>query len=280
MDNIKLFKTQNGDWVTSSGIISTLDKIKAWDAHILFMHTGLTFGAANPALGRQQLLTHLFELITGLGVPTLCVPTFTFSFCNGADYHIEHSRSRMGALNEYIRKLPEAVRSIDPLLSVAIVGSDLDLVRGLGKNSIGANSTFDRLHQRGAKVKFLFLGTSVSDCFTYTHYVEERLNAPYRYNREFTGMISDGKRCWKDTYTLFVRYQGVVPSSSCHLENYLLNQGSLHKQACGDSSISCLDELGAYEAIVKQFHDDAYCYIRSDPGDRNTEFIANNMVAL
>ena len=121
----------------------------------------------------------------------MCVPTFTFSFCNRQHYCVPTSASKMGAFNEFVRRVPEAVRSIDPLMSNAVLGDDPDIVTNLSRNSIGEGSTFDKLHQRGAGVKFLFLGTTVSDCFTYTHYVEERLAVPYRYNRTFTGRIGD-----------------------------------------------------------------------------------------
>src|ERR1019366_8483912 len=218
MQDISLFQLHDGSWITSSHLLSLLEKVKAQEAGVLYMHTGLTFGPPNPRLGRQELLGHLYDVVASLGVPTLLVPTFTFSFCNGEDYGVRTSRSRMGALNEYIRKLPGAIRSVDPLMSSVLVGEDRDLVENLGKHSIGANSTFDKLHRRGATVKFLFLGATVSECFTYTHYVEERLATPYRYNRDFTGSITDGDRSWEDTYTLFVRYKGVVPASSGLLE--------------------------------------------------------------
>jgi aminoglycoside 3-N-acetyltransferase len=186
----------------------------------------------------------------------------------------------MGALNEHIRGLPEAVRSCDPLLSCALVGEDSELVQNLGKNSIGETSTFDKLHSRGSAVKFLFFGTTVTECFTYTHYVEERLRVPYRYNRPFTGYITDGDRTWQDTYTLFVRYHGVVPSSSGLLEQALFNRGVLRREVCGASSISCLSEPDGYQMIVDHLRANMYCYIAEDPRDRNSRFHAHNMVAL
>jgi aminoglycoside 3-N-acetyltransferase len=186
----------------------------------------------------------------------------------------------MGALNEYIRKLPGAIRSVDPLMSSVLIGEDRDLVENLGKHSIGANSTFDKLHRRGAAVKFLFVGTTVSECFTYTHYVEERRAIPYRYNRDFTGRITDGDRSWEDTYTLFVRYKGVMPGSSGLLESDLLRRGLLRKVGCGTSSISCVDEPDGYQTIVQHLRENPACYLDADPGDRNTEFAVSNMVAL
>ncbi len=279
MKDINLFKARNGAWVTTSLFRAGLEHVKAQEAAVLYMHTGLTFGLPNPELRRQELLAHLFEIVSSLCVPTLCVPTFTFSFCNGEDYNVQTSRSRMGALNEFIRSRPEAVRSVDPLMSVAVIGADLDLARALGKNSIGADSNFDKLHLRRG-CKFLFLGASLSECFTYTHYVEERMQVPYRYNREFTGMITDGPATWEDTYVLFVRYKGVLPSGDSKLEKHLLAQGLLRKISCGDSSIACVDEPAAYEAISAQLQSDVYSYIAEDPRDRNTEFTVRNMVAL
>jgi len=279
MQETRLFQTQDGSWITGSTILSLLERVKAADATVLYMHTGLTFGAPNRELKRQELLARLYELIRSLRIPTLCVPTFTFSFCNGENYCVQTSRSKMGALNEYIRGLPEALRSVDPLLSSALVGQDHDLVQNLGTDSIGENSTFDKLHSRKG-VKFLFFGATVSECFTYTHYVEERLHAPYRYNRRFSGDITDGDRTWQDTYTLFVRYHGVAQSASGMLERALLSRGLLRREVCGENSIACLDEPDAYELIVSHLRDNMYCYIAEDPRDRNTDFHAHNMVAL
>jgi len=280
MKDIPLFRTPDGSWITSLHLLSLLERVKAQDARVLYIHTGLTFGPPNPRLGRQERLGHLYDIVASLGVPTLLFPTFTFSFCNGEDYCVQSSRSRMGALNEYVRKLPGAIRSLDPLMSSVLIAEDRALVQNLGKHSIGANSTFDKLHQRGATVKFLFAGTTVSECFTYTHYVEERLAAPYRYNRDFTGNITDGDRTWQDTYTLFVRYKGVVPTSSGLLENDLLRRGFLRKVECGASSISCVDEPDGYETIAGHLRANVSCYLDADPGDRNTEFSVHNMVAL
>lgn len=280
MKDSNLFKAPDGSWITSSRIMALLEKVKAAEARVLYMHTGMTFGPPNPELGRQELLAHLYELIAALGVPTLLVPTFTFSFCNGEDYNVQTSRSKMGALNEYIRKLPGAVRSVDPLMSSVLIGAERDLAQNLGKNSCGANSTFDKIHRRGADARFLFFGTTATDCYTYTHYVEERVASPYRYNRDFTGKITDGERTWEDTYTLFVRYQGVVPLANGYLEKTLIERGMLLKETCGGGSISCVGEPDGYATIAEHLAANSHAYIEADPGDKNTTFAVKNMVAL
>jgi aminoglycoside 3-N-acetyltransferase len=280
MKNVNLFQSTDGSWITTTQILSILERVKAHEARVLYMHTGLTFGPPNLALNRTELLAALYDVIRELGIPTLLVPTFTFSFCNGQSYNVQTSRSKMGALNEYVRKLPEAIRSLDPLLSVSLIGEGTEFVRDLSKHSMGENSTFDKLHARGNDVKFLFLGTTVSECFTYSHYVEERLGCDYRYNRQFTGSITDGDRTWTDTYSLFVRYKGVVGSAAGVLEKELLCTGALLIESCGASSISCVSEPDAWNTVVAQLRADPYCYIAADPRDRDTEFTVRDMVAL
>lgn len=280
MADRKLFLAGDGSWVTSSTILAALDRVGAAACRILYLHTGMTFGLPNPELPRRELLNHLWELIADLGVPSVLLPTFTFSYCNGEDYDVQRSRSRMGALNEHLRALPEAVRSLDPLMSNILLGEDLDLVTSLGRQSVGEGSTFHRLHLRGGQVRFLFLGTTASECFTYTHYVEERQDVPYRYRRPFRGRITNQGATWEDEYHLFVRFHGVVPATDGKLERTLYQRGLLHRVPCGDSSISCVGEADAYGVIREQLQTDVRCYIAEDPGDRDRTFEARRMVAL
>lgn len=78
------------------------------------------FGTPNPNLKRKELLGEIYETLLTLKVSTICMPTFTFSFCNGKDYDPRHSGSKMGALNEYFRKQDGVIRSVDPLMSVLL----------------------------------------------------------------------------------------------------------------------------------------------------------------
>jgi aminoglycoside 3-N-acetyltransferase len=279
MKDVALFHTPDGQSLTTAGLAAALEKVGAAGADTVYMHTAMNFGAPDPRLSRQDLLGLMLEAILSTGIRNLLVPVFTFSFCNGQDYDVQTSRSRMGALNEHIRKLPNAIRSVDPLMSSALIGEARDLVENLGKHSIGEDSTFDRLHRRGG-ARFLFLGASMSECFTYSHYVEERLGVPYRYDRNFTGRITDNGRTWEDTYALFVRYRGVVVSTEGKLEKDLLRRGLLHKQPFGAAEIACASEAESYALIAEHLRENVYCYTVEDPRDRNTAFEAHNMVAL
>jgi aminoglycoside 3-N-acetyltransferase len=267
--------------VTSSDLLRCLESVGAADCRVLYVHSEMSFGRPNAALGKAGLLQAVLDTLLELGVPTLCVPTFTFSFCNGVSYDVKESRSKMGVLNEYIRRLPQAKRSIDPLMSSAALGADLDVVAGVGHHSIGEGCTFDKLHA-AKNARFLFLGVGAAKCFTYTHYVEERLRVPYRYDREFTGAISDGERQYQDTYTLFVRYNGVQPESSTKFEDYLVRAGLMKKVACGDNFVSSIAEPVAYETIAGKIREDANYFLAAPypPDRKDTRFEVHDMVAL
>ena len=281
MKRIELFKDKNNKWVSNEDILKVLEETTAHDCEILYMHTGLSFGLPNPALPKSELLNALYEVILELKVPTLIVPTYTLSFCNGVDYDVVGSKSKMGVLNEYIRKQPNAIRSVDPLMSVALLGGDQDLATGIGHESIGKDSTFDKLHYR-KNVKFMFLGTRLGDCFTYMHYIERFVNSHYRYDRDFTGNITTPDKVYSDTYTLFVRYKNVKPGrGSYDYEDILVNKGIAKRLSLGDSSITTVDEPRAFEVYHDMITKEPDFFI--DPSsvhDYDKTFLVKNMVAL
>lgn len=281
MADLKLFRTAQGHWVTQGELLDRLKEVRADECEFLFIHSEMSFGAPNPELKKKELLGAVVETIRELGVPTCGVPTFTFSFCNGEEYNVQKSRSKMGVLNEYVRRLPEAKRSADPLMSVALMGREMNLIDALSRHSIGEDSFFDRVH-RHCGARFLFLGVNFYKCFTYLHYVEERERVPYRYDRDFTGNITDGDRTYEDTYKLFVRYQGVEPGSSDKFEKLMLERGDLLRVPCGDNFVTTIEEPVAYQAICDRLDKDIDYFLEAPyPRDKQEKtFRAENMVAL
>ena len=85
---------------------------------------------------------------------------------------------------------------------------------------------------------------------TYTHYVEERLQVPYRYDRDFSGMVTDVEgRTTRETYRLFVRYPTVVPIADDRFQQLLIGEGRLATSEYGDNYLYSIDELTAYKSV-------------------------------
>jgi aminoglycoside 3-N-acetyltransferase len=281
MKDMVLFQARNGEPVTNQDIVRCLARAGAHEASQLFIHSDMSFGIPNPDLKKSELLAGVLEAVREMGVGTVFFPTFTFSFCNNEDYDVRKTPSRMGALNEYARRLPEAVRSRDPMMSVVALGRDANLVENLGKHSVGAESAFDRLHQKDG-TRFLFLGALAAKCMTYVHYVEERRGVPYRYNRDFTGNIVDAAGSTEETYTLYVRYRGVVPSERGELEQCLLDRNLMVKERCGDSFVSVVGESEVFQTVMESL-DRNIDALLAEPYPRDNLdpfFIPHKMVAL
>ena len=252
--------------MTNKSMIETLLSLGADKCNILYIHTSLSFGTPNPDLKKKAMLSELLNVIKELGVKTVCMPTFTFSFCNGLDYNLATSTSRMGVLNEFFRKQEGVIRSADPLMSVALLGEDKDLVTGVGHVSCGENSTFDKLRHRD-NVKFLFLGPKIVDCLTYMHYMEWLYSVDYRYNRIFRGNVTIGDKTSVEEYALFVRYKSVVPNTASYdYEQKMYDNGTAFVAKCGDGTISIVDEKDASVEYKKCLDENPYYFVNFENG--------------
>lgn len=269
--------------IGSNDLLSILQRFKADQCDVLYVHTGMQFGFPNIKLGRTSLLDTLADVLYKLNVSTVIMPTYTFSFCNAEVFDREKSVSSMGALNEHLRTRHHWTRSCDPLMSNILYGKEHGLITNIGKNSVGRDSTFDLLAKSGLKVKFLFMGPRVHDCFTYMHYLEDVKKAPYRYDFEFSGTIIDGERTYEDKYTLFIRDDGVEAGGGAKIyENILIERGLAKFEFVGGGAITVLDLESAQETYLDLLEMSPNFYIEEvfrNPV-RPSMFVNRKMVAL
>ncbi len=282
MKEVLLFTGQLGS-VTNINLLDALNTIGAQNADILYIHTALNFGIPNNLIPKKELLFELLETIKKLNVSTLIFPSYTFSFCNGLSYNVQESKTSMGLLNNYVLSQEGAVRSCDPLMSNVLLGEHKEFITDIGKSSIGEDSTFDLLHKTQLKVKFLFLGPSVGDCYTYMHFIEERVNAPYRYKRNFTGLITNNSDTYEDTYELFVRYNNVLPGTGSYIyENILIEREEAKRIKIGNGTITITDEKSSFNTYVELISRYPNFFLKEpfSSHERSEEFNVKNMIAL
>lgn len=267
METIDLFLGREKTWLTNVDLYNVLCGLGANDCDVLFIHTALSFGTPNPQLKKKQILQAILDVIDALNVKTVCMPTFTFSFCNGENYDVSASASHMGVLNEYFRKQPDVIRSIDPLMSVALKGEEKYLVENIGHASCGADSTYDMLHRRGKGVKFLMLGAKIGDCMTYMHYMEWLFSVDYRYERAFNGFVTIGDRTYRDEYVFFARYKNVIANANSYIyEQRLYDKNFAQITKFGDSTISIVGENEAVDEYFKCLQENSHFFVDFDGG--------------
>lgn len=253
-----LFTSQSGV-ISPRTIRDALHAVRAQECDVLYIHTGMRFGTPAGGISRKALLGSLLDALESLGVGTLIFPTFTFSFCNNEAYDRQKSPSQMGALNEFARKSGKGVRSADPLLSVYVIGKRTDLAENLSQYSIGEGSNYDKLHRCGEKVKFLFFGADMRECFTYTHYMEAILKSPYRYNREFSGLVIDGEKRQQTTCYLYTTYANCTLNPVPVVYNEMKQRGQLLQTALGNGTVLTLEEQDGFATIAELLEKDPYC---------------------
>ena len=276
-----LFKTEDGNWISDVQIRESLMDMGAHDCDVLYIHSALNFGLPNMEIKNGQLLKCLLDTIELLNVPTVVMPTFTLSFCNGKSYDPLTSKSRMGALNEFFRKQDGVIRSNDPLMSVALKGKDTYLATNVGTHSISDGSTFDMIHHKSG-VKFLFIGPRIGDCLTYMHYLEWLFDVDYRYIRHFIGEIIDNGTSKTIDQDLFVRYNGVFANDASYkYEDWMVEEKAAKRIKLGNGFLSIVGEKDATNYYKKCLEIDPHYFIEIKNNIKDKTFKLNNeMVAL
>ncbi len=259
-----LFLDRNKKAYDAEDVRKVLYQVGAHDCETLFVHSDILFGTAPSNFNRREYLSILYEVICGLDVKNVIVPTFTYSFCNHEDYNVSSSKTSMGAFSEYVRKKEGRYRTLDPLLSLSVPAELKAKFEKVSNHSLGEGSGLDILHQMDG-VKFLFFGAKQGECFTFVHYVEKMLDVPYRFDMPFRGGVIDynGNRTEKIQY-IHTHCKGIkIPPNYNYFEDELIEKKLVRKEQLADSYVSCLGEKDAYEQIVEKIRKEPFYFVES-----------------
>ncbi|ECP5270924.1 aminoglycoside N(3)-acetyltransferase [Campylobacter lari] len=202
---MKYFLEYNGKKYSNIDLIEAFKKLGITKGDILCVHTEL-FNFGTPLLPRneflQTILDCFFEVIGKEG--TLIMPTFTYSFCKNEVYDKLNSPTKMGALNEYFRRWGGVKRTNDPIFSFAIKGAKEELFLKDTTSCFGKNCVYETLRKNNGKI--MLFGTYLIG-YTFTHYIEEVAKVPYRYFKNFKGILIDENNIKHNTnIDYYVRY--------------------------------------------------------------------------
>ena len=111
---------------------------------------------------------------------TLVFPTYTLGLASDDIYDpTETPAMGMGALSDYVRTLPDAVRTLCPMHGHIAIGPKAeDLSVCDPSRSLGPGSSFDWMHKE--KFALLLLGCTAHEGATFIHHVEAMVGVPYR----------------------------------------------------------------------------------------------------
>lgn len=199
--------------VTLLQLLEALKTLGVQPGDGLLVHSALQF------LGRPVggLAMYLDALLTAVHPEkgTIAVPTFNFAFAKGEPYDPRTTPSvGMGAFSEFVRQQPTALRTTHPMQSLAVLGRyAADLAGRDTPSAFDPGSAFDRMVELNFKI--LLLGADI-DAISLIHYIEQRVDIPYRYWKSFTGTIVTPVGNVERTYQMYVRDMDLDPKLTLH----------------------------------------------------------------
>jgi aminoglycoside 3-N-acetyltransferase len=208
--------------VTQAQVIAALQALDIRTGDNLLVHSAVQF-LGRPVGGIGMYLQAIRAVIGPHG--TLAVPAFNFAFARGERYDPQNTpSSEMGVFSEYVRQQPGARRTRHPLSSLALLGPLAGELAGLDTpGAYDPGSAFERLLE--LDFKLLLLGASVQ-AVSIVHYSEQRRGVPYRFWKEFHGLVRTSQGWEPRSCRMFARDLQVDPQLDLHpIEERLREQG-------------------------------------------------------
>jgi aminopeptidase-like protein/aminoglycoside N3'-acetyltransferase len=206
---------------------------------------------------------------------TILVPTYTFSFCRGETFNVQSTPSMKGPWSpsteflEYFRMLPGAIRSVDPIHSVAGIGPRAaEILCNVPPTCFGENSVPHRLRRMGAKICAIGVGLHESN---FQHHVEEMLGVPFRFKKLFTGRIRTNGLSQKKGWIYNVGILAKNGSLDEHrLEKNAREAGICRAASVGRGEILGVDSRDLFEFTSQALSKDAW-FTAQGPADNPVE---------
>ena len=241
---------------------------------VFFQVSHLTLGPAECGSSGREVCESLYsamrEVIGDEG--TMLLPAFSMSFYRNENFDTQTTPSIQGGWSssleflEYFRRLPEVVRSADPMLSVAGLGPLAEkLLTRLPNTSYGKDCLYERLLKSGGKICGIGVGLAQTP---FLHYVEEASGVPFRYKKLFTGYIGQNGKRSKQGWVLSVPIQAVngLPDGT-RLEKMARCEGLSRVADVGLGEVVTIDCGSLYELISREITRDPWVTARGPAGD-------------
>lgn len=217
--------------VTKEQLLTALKDVGVKQGDGVLVHAALQY-LGLPQGGVEIYLQALFEVLgvdlaadasRVVSTGTLAAPTFNFGFGHGKPYDPKNTPSEgMGVFPELVRNHPQAWRTSHPMQSLAVVGYYApDLASRDTLSAFDPGSAFDRMIELDFRI--LLLGADIQ-AVSLLHYAEQVAQVPYRYWKEFSGVVRTPHGWQAKTYRMFVRDLRIDPHIDLHPVQQKLEQ--------------------------------------------------------
>ena len=248
-------------------LINAYESVGVLDADIIYIYSDFrTFGMQLEKFPNRQAFFQTFIDPFLERDKTIILTTFTYT--TSGDFNTLTTPAKFGALNKWVLKQEDVLRSEHPLFSYAAIGPRAELIQHIGKSAFGRDSVFDRL--RGQNTAFLYLGRPVSLGNTLLHHIEHLSGATYRIHKAFPTEVYRGEEFIGTNYTAFMRRRDVEEETFAFEFSKATQQlwdSGLIRQTGSDqdfTNISCLSYDHTADCLFELFYKDPTIFITSD----------------
>ncbi len=213
--------------------------------------------------GPKTVVDALLEVVGPTGnllMPTSPNPGLQLDYIKRIkEFNVAETPSALGAITEYFRKLPEAVRSGHPTEPVSCIGPDAKyFTEGhFGQlTPYNQNSPFYRVAERGGKI--LYLGVTLDNAGTSLHTLEDAVanfKFPVYYPEEFEVelVFPDGQR--KSMKTKVHNPPQSAKRNCDGLIPLFIERGVMKRVRIGEAESLMTDAKAMFELMLKEYHE-------------------------
>ncbi len=253
---------ESGKVLTKEELVRQFQEIGIREGDTLLVHSSLSkIGYVEE--GPKTVVEALLETVGPSGnllMPTSPNASLQLDYIRNLEvFDVANDPSRLGAITEYFRKLPKAIRSAHPTEPVACIGPDADWFT---KDHFGritpydAFSPFYRVSER--KGKILYLGVTLDNAGTNLHTLEDAVDDfpyPVYFAETFTIPVRfpDGR-----TETMETRVHNPAQSAKRKCDGLIplfIERGVMQECKVGEARGLLTDAAGMLECMLEEYHE-------------------------
>lgn len=251
-----------GKYLTGEDVVEGMHMLGIQKGDTICVHSQI-FSLGRAVIAKKDFLAYMVNLLQYVvgESGTLLMPTFSYSFCKNEIYDIEQSRSDVGILTEYFRKLPGVVRTSHPIFSFAIWGKRKKEFLDLPITSFTSDSVYGNLCKNNDKL--VLLGAPLG--YTFYYLAEEYVGVTHRFFKDFSGIVKHGEDTKKISVPYYVRkLDRRSTESERKINNFLFEKGLQRSISIGHGSITVAEMQPVFYALVEKLKENESFFLRED----------------
>lgn len=242
-------------------LIQQLKKIGIEYGDTLLVHSSLSkIGFVEN--GAKDVVEALLEVVGESGnllMPNSPNASFQLDYIQNLEFFdVANAPSKLGAISEYFRLLPDAQRSAHPTEPVSCIGPDTEYFVGHHFGNLtpyNENSPFYRVAERNGKI--LYLGVTLDNAGTSLHTLEDAVDDfifPVYYPQEFEVKVLFNNRTLRSMKTLVHNPEQSKKRKCDGLIPLFEERGVLKKVKIGKANSLLVDAKGMFDLMLEEYN--------------------------